>query len=370
MEKKQFVAELEAGGQVDGIFLLAAAQQNQARNGPYWRVEFRDTSGKVEGKIWSPLAQNFPDLKAGALVEVQGRVVVYRERNEIAVDAMRLLEVEERDAVNLADFVASSRHDSESMLTELEALCRETFSHKPWIKFYRNLLRNEEIISRLRISPAAKAMHHAYAGGLLEHTLSVCRLCLCLADLYPQLDRQVLLAGALCHDLGKIWELSSGLVVDYTSTGRLLGHIGIAVEKIEPLLQKSGLEPELAEHLKHLLLSHHGTREFGSPTLPATAEAMALHYADNLDAKLNQVQQALEGVPADESGWSSYVPGLERALFRAVASPEAVGVRTSARAGRMCRAGGADGSGEAGGAGNDKTSGKAQETQCSLLSKA
>ena len=356
MDKKQFVAELMPGEGAEGLFLVAAAQQNQARNGPYWRVEFRDATGKIEGKIWSPLSQQFPELKAGCLVELQGRVVVYRERNEIAVDAMRLLEAEEQAAVNLADFVVASRQDSESMLAELEELCRENFSHKPWIKFYRALLRNEEIAAKLRIAPAAKGMHHAYAGGLLEHTLGVCRLCLALADLYPQLDRQALLAGGLCHDLGKIWELSSGLVVDYTSSGRLIGHISIAAEKLEPLLQKSGLEPELAEHLKHMILSHHGSREFGSPTLPATAEAMALHYADNLDAKLNQIAQALEGVPAGESGWSGYVPGLERSLFRAAPSPEP----------REAGLGHGQGRGPAA---RGKEAVKVQETQCSLLSK-
>ena len=342
MEKKQFVGELAPGDTVESVFLLALAQQNQARNGPYWRVEFRDSSGKLEGKIWSPLSQQFPELKAGMFVELQGRVVVYRERNEVAVDNMRLLGEEESRALNLGDFLVSSSQDSEAMLEELENLCRRVFTHKPWIRFYKSVLRDEEIVQKLRIAPAAKAMHHAYAGGLLEHTLGVCNLVVDFAQRYPHLDSQVLLAGAFCHDLGKIWELSSGLLVEYTSEGRLLGHISIAVEKLEPFIRKSNLEPELAEHLKHLILSHHGTREFGSPCLPATAEAMALHYADNLDAKMNQIQGALEVVPAGESGWSGYVSGLDRALFRAVPSPE-------------------------GEQGRGKTSKQAQESQCSLL---
>ncbi|MDL2306806.1 HD domain-containing protein [Desulfovibrio sp. OttesenSCG-928-C06] len=344
MEKQQFVGELAPGDIINSVFLVASAQQNQARNGPYWRVEFRDSTGKIEGKIWSPLSQQFPDLKAGAFAELQGRVVVYRERNEIAVDNMRLLSEEESRALSLCDFLVSSSQDSDAMLEELEALCRKNFTHKPWSKFYKSVLRDEEIQQKLRISPAAKAMHHAYAGGLLEHTLGVCRLAMAYADLYPHLDRQVLLAGALCHDLGKIWELSSGLLVEYTSEGRLLGHMSIALERLEPFLRKSGLEPELAEHLKHLVLSHHGTREFGSPCLPATAEAMALHYADNMDAKMNQIHGALEVVPQGESGWSGYISGLDRALFRAVPSPEGDPARV-------------------------KSSKKLQERQCSLLLK-
>jgi 3'-5' exoribonuclease len=323
MDKKQFIGELAPGGSVDGIFLLALAQMNQARNGPYWRVEFRDASGKIEGKIWNPVSQNFPDLKAGCLVSLQGRVVVYRERNEIAVDNLHCLTIDEQNNVNFADFVPSSACDGESMLKELEALCREHFTHKPWIKFSKALLRDEELMQQLRMAPAAKNMHHAYVGGLLEHTLGVCRLCVAFSSLYQYLDKQVLLAGALCHDLGKIWELSSGLMVEYTSPGRLLGHITLGLKKLEPYLCKSGLEEKLVLHLQHLVLSHHGSREFGSPTLPATAEAMALHYADNLDAKLNQVQGALEGIAPGADLWTNYVPGLDRLLYRAQPSPVA-----------------------------------------------
>lgn len=345
MEKKQFISELVPGETADGLFLISLAQQNQARNGPYWRVVFKDSSGSVEGKIWSPLSQQHPDLKAGNICEVQGRVVVYREKNEIAVDALRVLGDEESARVNLGDFMPASSRDSESMLQELEALCRDNFSHSHWKKFYKLVLKDEEINSRLRIAPAAKAMHHAYAGGLLEHTLGVARAAMSLADLYPSLDRQVLLAGALCHDLGKMWELSSGLVIDYTTPGRLIGHINIALEKIEPFLKKSGLEPELAEHLKHLVLSHHGAREFGSPCLPATAEAQVLHFADNIDAKINQFNGALDGVPDGEEGWSQFVPGLDRHLYRARHSPES----------------GKEKKGDA--------KARQEESQCSLLSK-
>jgi len=235
---------------------------------------------------------------------------------------MRVLEAEEQAGLDLADFTVSSGYDSEELFAGLEDLCRQHFTHTPWKKFYKYLFQDAEIAQQLRIAPAAKAMHHAYVGGLLEHTLGVCRLCMSFADLYPDLDRQILLAGAICHDLGKIWELSSGLLIDYTSAGRLIGHISLTLEKLEPYMAKSLLEPELVEHLKHLILSHHGSREFGSPCLPATAEAMALHYADNLDAKLNQIRGALNAVPEGEPGWSGYIGGLERHLFRARPSPD------------------------------------------------
>lgn len=331
MRKEQFIADLTAGGGVDTVLLIASAQQNQARNGPYWRISFRDSSGSIESKIWSPLSLQFPDIKAGQLVQVQGRVTVYRDKNEISVDTMRILSKEEEAGIDLADFTVSSGHDPDVLLAQLELLCRENMQHAPWKKFYKYILKDEAILAGLRVAPAAKAMHHAYTGGLLEHTLGVCRLCIAFADLYPYLDRQVLLAGALCHDLGKIWEMSSGLVIDYTDSGRLLGHMTIVLEKVAPYLHKSGLEDELVEHFKHLILSHHGTREFGSPCLPATAEAMALHQADNTDAKLNQMQGALNAVPEGEPGWSNYISGLDRAVFRAVPSPSQVAVKTTGR---------------------------------------
>jgi 3'-5' exoribonuclease len=207
------------------------------------------------------------------------------------------------------------------MLAELLALARKTLAHKPWRKLITSLLTDEEIAAALRAAPAAKGMHHAYAGGLLEHTLSVCRLCLRIAEHYPQLDRQALFAGAVCHDLGKLWELTPGLAIDYTTPGRLIGHISLMLEHLAPFIKKSGLEPELAEHLQHLILSHHGALEFGSPKLPATAEAMALHYADNMDAKLQQIETALAGLEEGVGGWSAYYPPLERFLFRAMRTP-------------------------------------------------
>lgn len=324
MEKKQFIRDLNASGEaVDGVFLLASVRQAQARNGPYWHIELRDSSGAMESKIWSPLSARFPTLKAGLLAEVQGRVVLYRDRNEIAVESLRLLDDEQSRALGLEDFMPQSGLDSAVMLEELDALCLGHFSHAPWKKFYRLLLKDGEISYGLARASAAKNMHHAYAGGLLEHTLGVCRGVLAMTELYPYLDRQTLLAGALCHDLGKIRELSSGLLLDYTGAGRLLGHITLGLELIGPALEKSNLAPELAEHLRHLILSHHGSREFGSPCLPATAEALALHFADNLDAKLNQARAALASVPAGECGWSAFVPGLDRYLFQALPSPEA-----------------------------------------------
>lgn len=321
-QKRIFISDLSLGGDFADIFLLASARQGQAKNGPYWMLEFKDASGSINGKIWSPQSQAFPELVPGVMALVSGRVTSYRDKLELGIDSMRILAEEESALLHLADFMPASTRRPEDMLDELRALSRKTLTHKPWRKFINSVLDDEAISRALHTAPAAKAMHHAYAGGLIEHTLSVAKLAQNIADHYPQLDRQLLFAAAVCHDLGKIWELSSGLTLDYTQSGRLLGHIPLALEKLAPFLKKSGLEPELVEHFQHLILSHHGTREFGSPTLPATSEALILHYADNIDAKMQQVEAALSGVAEGESGWSAYVPSLERFLFRAVRTPE------------------------------------------------
>ena len=316
IHKQRFVADLQPGDLVDDLFMLSSARQGQAKNGPYWHVFFQDASGTIEGKIWSPLSLEFSELPAGEPFFVAARVTTYRERAELAISGMRALSVPEKCSLSLADFMPSSPHDIEEMYAELRALCRSVFCHKPLAGFMNAVLDHPEIGPLFKVAPAAKTMHHAYAGGLLEHTLSVAKVAMTLAGHYPQLDRQILLAGAICHDLGKIWELSSGLVIDYTDQGRLLGHITLALERLTPIMRECGLENHLIEHLQHLVLSHHGTLEFGSPKLPATAEAIVLHYADNIDAKLQQVGAALAGL-GEEAGWSTYNKGLERFLFKA-----------------------------------------------------
>ena len=317
--KNRFISDLSLGEEVADIFIISTAQQGQSRNGPYWRLEFRDASGGVPGKIWSPQSQAYPDLTTGMAVWIKARVTSYRDKLELVVDSLRVLGEEEKTLLDMALFMPASSRSPDAMLADLKEMARVTLTHKPWRKLITSILEDREISAALRLAPAAKAMHHAYAGGLLEHTLSVTGLCMKLADQYPDLDRQALFAGAVCHDLGKLWELSSGLSIDYTTTGRLLGHISLLLEKLSPFIKKSNLEPELVEHLQHMILSHHGTHEFGSPQLPSTAEALALHYADIIDAKLHQVEAAISGL--EENSWSAYNVPLERFLYRAVKTP-------------------------------------------------
>lgn len=327
MEKRQFIKDIAVNGDVNGLFLIASANQMQAKNGPFWRLEICDASGTLNAKIWSPLSASFETLTPGDVVHLEGRAGLFRDRIDISVDRMRVLAPYELEALDMGQFLVSSERDPAEMLTELLELCREVFTHRPWRKFVTGVLRNEELAEALKAAPAAKSVHHAYRGGLLEHILSVSGLCMRIADHYPEIDRQVLLAGAIFHDIGKAWELSGGLVNDYTDEGRLLGHIHIGLEQLEPFLRRSGLEHELAVHFKHLILSHHGEYEFGSPRRPKTREAMVLHYADNLDAKMAQLNSLFKGFEDGETGWTPFQPTLQRFLYNPVRTPETETVR-------------------------------------------
>jgi len=322
MKKTQFIKDIGSNDEVDSFFLLGSASLQQARNGPFWRLELKDASGMLEAKIWSPQSLEHTALAAGQLVEAQGRSSMFRDQTQVSIERLRPLSPAETAACDLALFLPASARPPQEMLEELEHLCRRELTHGAWKKFVLSVLRHADIRPRLLTAPAAKSIHHAYVGGLLEHTLSVAGLALRLADHYPELDRQALLAAAVCHDLGKIWELSGGLANDYSDAGRLLGHTILGLERLEPFLQQSGLDAELAQHFKHLILSHHGEHQYGAPQVPQTAEAFVLHHADNIDAKVAQCRQIFSAFTEDGSGWSPYQATLGRFLHHPARTPK------------------------------------------------
>lgn len=308
---------------VNDFFILSTANMGQSRNGPYWNVSFQDCTGSINGKIWSPKSAEYPMLNAGSFVQVQGVVESYRDTLQLKVEHLIVLPDSQQN-INLADFLPASKELPEVMLEIIEDLITEHMKHKPWKKFCRKVLRNDDIRARLLKAPGAKTVHHAYIGGLLEHSLSVARICMAMCDHYPALDRQTLLAGAIFHDLGKAWELSGGLINEYTDEGRLLGHIQLGQEKLQPFLQKAkDLDPELKLHLTHLITSHHGEHEFGSPVRPKTPEAFVLHHADNLDAKMNMIEAAYEEMEQTGAAWSPYLRFMERNIFKPTTTPDA-----------------------------------------------
>lgn len=321
MEKGVCVKDIVPNIHVAGLFVVGSADLGQSRNGPFWKLLLFDSTGNVEAKIWHPLSAEFPEIVSGCIAFVSGRSSLYRDQLQLAIDQFSPLSEGHMAEIDRRDFMPASPNDPDEMLNDLKTLCLEEFKYPPWRKLILSVLNNPEYRKALVTMPAAKSVHHAYAGGLLEHTLGVCRLCRTIADQYPQLDRQTLLAGAFFHDFGKIREFSTGFVNDYTDQGKLLGHIFLGIQMLDPLMAEAKLDSHLAEHLRHLVISHHGELEYGAARLPQTPEAFALHYADNLDAKLAQCRNAFTAANTEYGTWGPWQRTLERAFFRAKPTP-------------------------------------------------
>lgn len=319
MEKGYFVKDIVPQKFIEGIFIIRSAANAIAKNNnPYWNLTLEDVSGEISAKIWSPLSKKFSTIKTPGLAAVAGYCEEYNGVPQLKISNLAFLSDDEQKTLPPDWFMRNTTQDTDTAYAELLEICASEFVYPPWRRLILSILEDKEIGSLFKEKPAAAKIHHAYKGGLLEHTLGVCRLCRHFADQYSELDRQTLLAGAILHDIGKIREYTSDTVIDDTQEGRLLGHIFLGFEIIAPFLAKSGLDKPLQEHLKHLILSHHGQLEFGAAKLPQTAEAMALHYADNLDAKLAQLGELCA---KSKSEWSERSYLLERRIWLATKTP-------------------------------------------------
>ncbi len=318
---------VESGDNLKGVYLVKSVQQGMASNNkPFWSIKLGDASGQLDCKIWSPLAEQFKEISTGSFASIESRAQLYRDNVQLTINEFRILEQEEVNALDLSNYVATSQYPQAEMLEELNKIIKKHITYAPWKKFVKLVMADENVEPKFASAPGAKSVHHAYLSGLLEHTLFVCKNCVSICANYPQLDKQILLIAALFHDVGKIQELSGALATEYTNRGKLIGHISIGMELFEKYLEKAKIDEHLALHFKHLILSHHGELEFGSPKTPATAEAFILHYADNIDAKIAQIFAALplselEG-KEDNMVWSTWNTYLNRQLCRIKPSPD------------------------------------------------
>lgn len=322
MEKGVYVKDILPNTEIEGLFATIDPSLKEGKNGPYWKLGLSDTTGVIDAKIWSPLSTKVGEITSGMIALVAGKTSVYRESLQININLFDPIVDDELSQIDLSPFIQTSPYDKEEMFSSLKRACMEEFKYPPWGKLVNTVFKDPEIKQAFTMIPAAKTMHHAYVSGLLEHTRSVFNLCGTICDHYPDLDRQTLLAGALFHDLGKIREFSGGLSNDYTDEGRLIGHISLGLEILNPFLVRSELESDLKNHLKHLILSHHGLHEYGAPCLPQTPEAFILHYADNMDAKMNQFHNLFDNNPDQNPRWSARLIGLDRKIYKAFRTPE------------------------------------------------
>lgn len=326
--KDVYVADL-AGFENQAIvsFFAVASKQLRGRKdgGRYLALTLCDRTGQVECRMWENFEGCVDGFQPGDVVKVRGEVSRYNARFQLTLDKVRRAAADE---IDLADYVPRTQFDIDGMWSELNRYV-ESFSNPHLKALLRSFLDDQEIAKAMRQAPAAKSLHHAWLGGLLEHIISLLGICDLAARHYREIDRDLLLVGAILHDVGKIEELSWGTSFEYTLRGQLLGHIAIGVAMIECKLRAlPGFPSQLRLLVEHLVLSHHGKLEFGSPKLPMIPEAVMLHYLDDLDAKMQTISNEFErhsaqGRPAAEM--TDWVRSLDRQLLRSAAllTPEA-----------------------------------------------
>lgn len=299
----KYIKDYKEGDRVYDIYLCKHKTSAVTKNGKaYDSVILQDKTGTVDAKVWDPNSAGIEDFDTLDYIEVYGDVTSFQGALQVNVKRIRKCREGEYDP---ADYLPVSPFPIDGMMQELLSLInsvQNAYLKKLLQMFF---VEDGEFVKRFRQSSAAKTVHHGFVGGLLQHTLSVTKLCDYYCTQYPVLNRDLLLTAAICHDIGKTKELSLFPENDYTDDGQFLGHIVIGSEMVsEKIRQIQGFPPVLANELKHCILSHHGELEFGSPKKPAIVEAVALTFADNTDAKMETFTELLEN--SKESGWLGF----------------------------------------------------------------
>ena len=311
--KSPFVTDLNSEQSITTFFLVHEKEIRNTREGkPYLRLELGDRSGTIEARMWDQFDVAAKDIGRDDFVKVNARVEIYRNKPQLSLQQLRLAKPEE---VDLADFLPHTKEDVGKLYAQLLGYAGSIAN--PWLKeLTTSIISDPAIAAKYKRAPAAKVMHHAYLGGLLEHVIGLCGLARQIAVHYPELDVDLLLTAAILHDVGKLDELCYERAVGYTIEGQLLGHIMMEFETVSKAMDAiEGFPPNLKTVVQHLLISHHGQYEFGSPKLPMIREAMAFHYMDDLDSKLAAVRAAL-AVDSGDPEWSAYSGALGRKFLR------------------------------------------------------
>jgi 3'-5' exoribonuclease len=302
--RKLFVKDIKDRDHVSEVFLVKEKITAMAKNGkPYLTIRLMDKSGEVDAKVWDNADQVSAQFERNDFLAITAKASVYLGKMQLVVSALHRIPEEQ---VVLADFLPETDSDISEMEARLHALVAGL--HNDWLRrLLESFFDEPGFMARYRMAPAAKGMHHVYLGGLLEHSLAVVSLIDAIVPLYEKLDRDLLVAGALLHDVGKVREMTYCRSFDYTDEGKLLGHITIGVEMVhERIIGIPGFPPELAMLLKHMLLSHHGQYEYGSPKRPKTVEATILSYLDDLDSKINGIRTHIRKEGEMQGSWTSY----------------------------------------------------------------
>lgn len=299
----KYINTLHEGDTIREIYLCKGKRSAETRNGkPYDNLILQDKTGTLDGKVWDPNSHGISDYDEKDFIDVYGEVISYNGNLQLNIKQLRVASEEE---YNAADYMPTSEKSVDDMYEELLGYIKQV--ENPYLQqvlqYY--FVNDTEFIKSFKAHSAAKSVHHGFAGGLLEHTLSVVKLCEYYVGAYPILNKDLLFTAAICHDIGKTKELSTFPENDYTDDGQLLGHIVIGTEMMSDAIREiPDFPPKLASELKHCILAHHGELEFGSPKKPALAEALALNFADNTDAKMQTLIEVFK--EKDTKDWLGF----------------------------------------------------------------
>ncbi|MEE1250953.1 MAG: 3'-5' exoribonuclease YhaM family protein [Roseburia sp.] len=301
----KYIETLREGERINEIYLCKHKQSALTKNGkPYESVTLQDKTGILDAKIWDPGSQGIDDFDSLDYINVVGDITSFQGALQLNIKRVRVVQPGEYEP---SDYLPTSEKDVDEMYAELTDYIAEM--ENPHLKklLASFFVEDADFEKRFKFHSAAKSVHHGFVGGLLEHTLGVTRLCAFFAQSYPILNKDLLVAAAMFHDIGKLSELSAFPENDYTDEGQLLGHIMIGAEMIGDRIKTMPDFPvKLANELKHCILAHHGELEFGSPKKPAIVEAVALSFADNLDAKMETMKEAFSKVPEGNTQWLGF----------------------------------------------------------------
>jgi len=312
--KDFYASGLEANQVVTTTFLVKVKEVRSKKSGePYLSLILGDKSGNLDAKMWENVENVESTFSKDDFVKIKGLVQVYRNKKQLTIHRLRRCQETE---IEFGDYFPKTSKNIDTMFSELYSLAKSV-ENSYLNQLLVNLLNDSEFTVRFKEAPAAKSLHHAWLGGLLEHTLSLCKLCKLMAQHYPEVDLDLLMTGAIIHDIGKIEELEYNRNFNYSTKGQLLGHMIIELDLVNQKISEIQEFPlQLKTLVQHLIVSHHGEYEFGSPKLPMFPEALLLHCLDNLDSKLASMLSLIGNDEGIDENWTPYNSMFGRPLFK------------------------------------------------------
>lgn len=312
--KSIYVSGLTPNDVITAQFLVLTKEVRQKKTGePYLHLHLADKSGEIEAKMWDNVTDVLDAFERDDFVKVKGLMQLYNKRSQFTIHKLRRLADEE---VDFADYFPCADRPVDEMWAELTGII-DGLGNAHLQALLRSIFADEQIASRYRLAPAAKNIHHACRGGLLQHVLSLCSLARLVGSHYKDVDLDLVVTGAILHDIGKIEELTYTRSFGYSAEGQLLGHIVIGLRMVsEKLNGLPNFPPKLRTLLEHMIVSHHGELEFGSPKVPLFPDALLLHHLDNLDSKMEAMRTAIMRDAVSENEFTGWIPSLERVVLR------------------------------------------------------